>query len=177
VKKEKKDQAENLADVEPPRRSALRKLWQVLGFVVLAEALWLVASFLRPRREQSDKKGEAQVLVAGRVGDFLPGTVTAFPRGRFYLARLEDGGFLALSRTCTHLGCTVPWVEEEKRFVCPCHASAFDITGRVINSPAPRALDIYPIIIENKIIKVDTGTPIKRSSFRVDQVTYPKKKV
>jgi cytochrome b6-f complex iron-sulfur subunit len=66
-------------------------------------------------------------------------------------------------------------VEKESKFVCPCHASAFDITGRVINLPAPRALDIYPIIIENKIIKVDTGTPIKRSSFQAEQVTFPKK--
>jgi cytochrome b6-f complex iron-sulfur subunit len=47
----------------------------------------------------------------------------------------------------------------------------------VINAPAPRALDIYPITIENNIIKVDIRKPIKRSTFGVDQVTYPKKKV
>ena len=40
---------------------------------------------------------------------------------------LEDGGFLALHRQCTHLGCTVPWVPARQAFVCPCHASAFDI--------------------------------------------------
>ena len=33
------------------------------------------------------------------VENFAPGSVTAFVSGRFYLARLEDGGFLALSRT------------------------------------------------------------------------------
>ena len=98
-------------------------------------------------------------------------------RGKFYLVRLKDGGFLALSRTCTHLGCSVPWIEKEMKFACPCHGSAFDITGNVVSAPAPRPLDMYPITIENQIIKVDTRKPIRRSSFRVEQVTYSTKKV
>ena len=36
------------------------------------------------------------MIVAGPVDRFEPGTVTAFPEGRFYLARLAGGGFLAL---------------------------------------------------------------------------------
>jgi cytochrome b6-f complex iron-sulfur subunit len=82
---------------------------------------------------------------------------------------------MALSRRCTHLGCTVPWVEEDKAFKCPCHSSAFDIRGNVIRSPAPRALDIFPITIENNVVKVETGQMMKRSAFRPEQVTYPKK--
>jgi cytochrome b6-f complex iron-sulfur subunit len=96
-------------------------------------------------------------------------------RGRFYLVRLAEGGFLALTRKCTHLGCTVPWVAQENSFVCPCHASVFDITGSVINSPAPRALDMYPITIENDLVKVDISKPIRRSAFKAEQVVYSKK--
>ena len=62
------------------------------------------------------------------------------------------------------------------KFACPCHGSAFDITGNVIDAPAPRALNIYPITIENNIIKVDTRKPIKRRTFRAEQVVYSKKK-
>jgi len=100
--------------------------------------------------------------------------VTAFVRGKFYLARLEDGGFLALSRTCTHLGCTVPWVAAQNKFVCPCHSSEFDIRGEVISPPAPRALDIHPMVIENNIVKVNTGKRIKRTFLETAQVVYPK---
>ena len=99
--------------------------------------------------------------------------MTAFPQGRFYLVRLQDGGFLALSRECTHLGCTVPWVEEENRFVCPCHSSAFDIRGEVINPPAPRALDIFEVRIENRIVKVNTANVRRRSAFDSRQVARP----
>lgn len=114
------------------------------------------------------------MLNCGPVENFPPGSVTAFVRGRFYMARLADGGFLAISRQCTHLGCTVPWIEKEKRFACPCHASAFDITGQVINTPAQRALDLYPVFIENGIISVETQQTIRRNEFKKEQAVYPK---
>ena len=98
--------------------------------------------------------------------------MTAFPAGKFYLVRLEDGGFIALYRECTHLGCTVPWIDDEGRFVCPCHASAYDIRGNVLNPPAPRALDLFPVRIENGIVKVDTRRAVKRQAFEAAQVTY-----
>jgi len=155
-----------------PRRSFLRKLWILLGFAALAEALWLAAAFLRPERKKSIEEDVAATVVAGRVGDFEPGSVTAFQQGRFYLARLDDGGFLALSRTCTHLGCTVPWVEEEKKFICPCHASSFDIRGEVVSPPAPRALDTFPVRIEGDVVKIDTGEAVSRKRFEASQAVY-----
>lgn len=158
------------------RRSFLTKLWVFLGFVALAEFIAVAVAFLRPGKSKAIQDGDHTVIIGGSVDKFEPNTVTAFVRGRFYLARLADGGFLALSRTCTHLGCTLPWVGKEKKFVCPCHASAFDITGNVISPPAPRALDIYAVNIENDIVKVHTGKPIKRSEFKTEQVTYPKQK-
>jgi len=160
----------------PTRRSFLNILWLILGGVALAEFVAVAFAFLRPRKLKVRGEDTDSIITAGAVERFEPNSVTAFVRGKFYLARLEDGGFLALSRTCTHLGCSVPWVEKEMKFACPCHGSAFDITGNVIEAPAPRALDIYPITIENKIIKVDTRKPIKRSTFSAEQVTYPKKK-
>ena len=162
---------------EPSRRSFLTKLWIGLGVFALAEFVGVIFAFLRPRKSKVVEKNLDAIITAGVVDKFAPNSVTAFVRGRFYLSRLEDGGFLALSRKCTHLGCTVPWVEKERKFACPCHASTFDIAGNVINSPAPRALDIYPVFIENNIVKVDTGKPINRSEFRAEQATYPKKKI
>ena len=158
------------------RRSFLTKLWTFLGFVALAEFIAVAVAFLRPGKSKALQDSGNTVIIGGAVDKFLPNSVTAFVRGRFYLARLEDGGFLALSRKCTHLGCTLPWVEKENKFICPCHASAFDITGNVINAPAPRALDIYAVNIENDIVKVDTGKRLKRGEFRTEQVTYPKRK-
>jgi len=167
---------EKKSETEPNRRSFLNILWLILGGVALAEFVAVAFAFLRPRKSKARGEDTDSIITAGAVERFEPNSVTAFVRGKFYLARLEDGGVLALSRTCTHLGCSVPWVEKEMKFACPCHGSAFDITGNIIEAPAPRALDIYPISIENKIIKVDTREPIKRSTFSAEQVTYPQKK-
>ncbi len=155
------------------RRSLLTKLWVLLGIVALAELIGIVFAFFKPRKQKISAADRDAIIVAGPVDKFLPGTVTAFVRGKFYLARLADGGFLALSRTCTHLGCTVPWVAKENKFICPCHSSEFDIRGEVISPPAPRALDIYQVVIENNVIKIDTSKLKKRSEFAAGQITYP----
>lgn len=149
------------------RRSFLSRLWLGLGGLALAEYVWLVVEFLRPRPAAAEAAG---VLVAGPVEQFDPGSVTAFPAGKFYLTRLTDGGFLAVSRECTHLGCTVPWMADEGRFVCPCHSSEYDMRGDVLSPPAPRALDLHPVRIENGIVKVDTGRSMKRRYFEASQV-------
>ena len=156
------------------RRSFLSWIWIGFGIVALLEFVAVVAAFFNPRKTGAKTGNTETVIEAGSVDQFAPETVTAFVRGKFYLARLKDGGFLALSRKCTHLGCSVPWFAKEKKFVCPCHASAFDIHGEVISPPAPRALDIYPVIIENNVVKVDIGKLVRRSAFRAEQVMYPR---
>ncbi len=165
----------NDKDSETSRRSFLTRLWLILGGVALVEFIVVGISFLRPRKSKAGKEKAAAMITAGNVDKFTPKSVTAFVRGRFYLSRLEDGGFLALSHKCTHLGCTVPWDEKEMKFMCPCHGSAFDITGEVIDAPAPRALDIYAVVIENNVVKVDTNKPLKRKGFIKNQVVYPKR--
>ena len=154
------------------RRSFLSKLWIALGVIAMAEFIAVAVAFLNPRKTRGKGSTSGVVIEAGPVDKFPLESVTAFVRGRFYLARLKDGGFLALSRKCTHLGCALPWVAGKQKFVCPCHASSFDIRGVVVSPPAPRALDIYHLYIENKIVKVDTGRLIKRREFRPEQITY-----
>jgi len=164
-----------MAEERTSRRRFFRILWGALGTLAAAESIAVVAGFFRPRAPRGNAAVPDPVVVAGPVESFEPGSVQAFVQGKFYLARLEDGGFLALSRNCTHLNCTVPWVADENRFVCPCHASAFDIRGAVIGAPAPRALDLYAVDIENDVVRVDTGRRSKRDAFAPQQVVYPKR--
>ena len=160
--------------VDSSRRSFLNKLWMVLGGLALVEVAALILAFFQPKKTRVKEGDSGGIVEAGSVEKFSLNSVTAFVRGKFYLARLEDGGFLALSRKCTHLGCTVPWSSKDMKFICPCHASVYDIRGEVVSAPAPRPLDLHPVFIENNIVKVDTIKVIKRSVFHPDQVIYAK---
>ena len=153
------------------RRQFLNRLWVFIGAVAAAGYGWLGLSFMNSRKERNRPVKKESIITAGPVERFTRETVTAIPSGRFYLACLADGSFLALSRTCTHLGCSVPWDEERNKFVCPCHGSTFNMTGEVLTAPAPRPLDTYPVRIENGIVKVDISAPQKRERFDPSQST------
>ncbi|MBK8883773.1 MAG: Rieske (2Fe-2S) protein [Bacteroidales bacterium] len=154
------------------RRKFLSRIWKILGLVALAELAFFTISMLRPGRKNLKDHPELNFKVAGNIEDFPINSVTADRVNKFFLIRSEDGGFLALSLICSHLGCSVLWDKTRNQFVCPCHSSAFDRVGNVINSPAPRALDYFPVLIEGGKIKVDLGQKKSRKKFENNQVTY-----
>jgi len=153
------------------RRTFLNRLWAILGTLAVVEFGWLGVSTLRSRQKRKQDNKADTIIVVGSMDNFKPNTVTAIPQGQFYLACLDDGSFLAMSRTCTHLGCAVPWDQEQHKFICPCHGSSFSLTGEVLTAPAPRPLDIFPVRIENRIIKVNISQPQKRDRFEPAQAT------
>lgn len=155
----------------PDRRRFFQWLWACLGLAAAAQCGWIALSFLVSRKDRHAAVAAARIVAAGPIDQFAPATVTPIPSGQFFLARLEDGGFLALSRTCTHLGCSLHWDGEKNRFQCPCHGSSFGLTGEVLSAPATRPLDYYPVRIENGIVKVDAALPRRRDRFEPAQAT------
>lgn len=73
-----------------------------------------------------------------------------------YLLALDGGGFVALSSTCTHRGCTVDL--GGPGLSCPCHGSQYDREGRVTRGPASRALTRYPVRIAGDEVVIEVGT-------------------
>ena len=138
----------------------------IIGIVSL-ELGYLLFDVFKNKR---NKVQEANLFPVGKINCFHKNTVYPFNSGQFQLSVLEDGGLLAISVKCTHLGCIVQTSSEG--FVCPCHASAFDKHGEVLSPPATRALDIFPISSSNGEILVDINNPIRRKSFEKSQVTY-----
>jgi len=67
-----------------------------------------------------------------------------------WVVKLSDKEIVAFGPQCPHLGCAYHWDQENKEFLCPCHASTFSIDGKVLSGPAPRPLDRYEVKIEGK---------------------------
>lgn len=156
------------------RRDFLQITWVATGALTAITTGAMSLQFFSPRVVEGEF---GAVFTVGAVDEFPLGSVTPVTEGRFYLVRQTDGGFLALYQKCTHLGCAVPWNPEEGRFICPCHASAFETDGQVINAPAPRPMDRFPVTIENGIVLVDTGSTIQRDRTSPDDAVYPQEVV
>lgn len=93
--------------------------------------------------------------------------------GKFYVVKVapdssiqpapnEDGvvnaaNLTAIYQVCTHLGCLVPYIVSEKRFICPCHGSTFERNSQYVRGPAPRNLDQFPVTVVNDTVIVNTG--------------------
>jgi menaquinol-cytochrome c reductase iron-sulfur subunit len=58
-----------------------------------------------------------------------------------------DPRLTVFSPICPHLGCAPQWIGDQKQFVCPCHHSVYEITGKVVSGPAPRPMDTFPVRI------------------------------
>jgi len=159
----------NNSNSQVTRRDFLKLGVGALSALAVLEIGGASLLFMRPRTLEGEFGG---VVNAGAVDSFTLGSVVHFPNSRFYLIRSQEGGFLAVYQRCTHLGCSVEWEADEGQFFCPCHASSFDMVGNVQNPPAPRALDTFPVTIEDGQVWVDTGTIQSRDSFAVEQLAY-----
>ena len=73
------------------------------------------------------------------------------------LIKNADGSLTAVSMLCTHVCCQCSFDSAHRVFFCPCHGSAFDISGRVINGPATVDLPTIQLRIDGSGNVFPTG--------------------
>ena len=159
--------------VDPDRRQFVSKLTVAVGAVGVAGACWPFISSMNPSRDikakatttvdlSSISKGQAEtvewqgkpVFIVNRtdeqVADMQDTNTGIDPQDD--LERVQQPNWLVVLGLCTHLGC-VPSRSDEG-WVCPCHDSVYDNSGRVLQGPAPKNLLVpqYEFVGEKKII-------------------------
>jgi cytochrome b6-f complex iron-sulfur subunit len=151
------------------RRDFLQTGLKAIGALAALELAGGALIYLRSHTLEGEFGG---IITAGYADEFPAGSVTEFEEGNFFLIRDEKDGFMAIYRRCPHLGCTVKWIESTKKFLCPCHAAAFELTGDFENQLVTRALDIFPVSFESGKVKVDTSQVVMREHHRPEDVSY-----
>ena len=139
--------------------------------VVLAEVGAGIVWLLWPN--QTGDFGSDRTVAASEVPP-VNGKPYVDPPGKYYLVHNQEG-VMALYWKCVHLGCTVPWIESEEQFHCPCHGSLYDYNGVRTGGPEPRPLDLMDVRVElNGDVIVANEDRSTRSGYDPSQATpYP----
>ena len=66
-----------------------------------------------------------------------------------------EGNPEVFSATCTHLGCSVNWDEEDGEFLCPCHGGRYAADGTVLAGPPPASLPRMSARVENEELLIE----------------------
>ncbi len=164
--------ADGLPD-NPERRDFLEKGTTALGASTLAAACWPYIASMNPSRDVQ-AKAVTQVDLTGlragevRTAEWQGKPVFVFRRTDEQIAdirtsrskidpaadyeRVQKPELLVVVGICTHLGC-IPNRKGEG-WMCPCHGSLYDNSGRVKRGPAPANLEVPPhhFVDEKKII-------------------------
>lgn len=74
--------------------------------------------------------------------------------GNVVIIRSSDTTYTALSRICTHQGCTVSYDPSSKQMICPCHGARYSASGAVLQGPATRALTTYTTTVDGTTLNI-----------------------
>ncbi|OGW42135.1 MAG: hypothetical protein A2010_08255 [Nitrospirae bacterium GWD2_57_9] len=134
------------------RRRFLKIAIAFLGSVTLLSFIYALVKFLSAL---PSRIAEANRLTI-RKSDIPSGEAKNFvyQNAPAVIINRPDKGFIALTRTCTHLGCLVEYHHVKQRMMCPCHAGSFDLEGNVMSGPPPKSLTSIPFRIEGENIVI-----------------------
>lgn len=73
-------------------------------------------------------------------------------RGVFVIRK--DSDILAFTNVCTHMNCSVRWLDYRQQILCPCHGGMYDRWGELMGGPPPRSLPRYVTRVEGNTLFV-----------------------
>jgi Rieske Fe-S protein len=121
----------------PPPPQATRRTAILSGLGALAAGILAGVGLDRlvkgSSTEQEDlvEPGRGRWVYVATVAEVPGDTIRPFTAGALQGFLINRGGqYRALSRICTHMGCTLTFDRSGQSFVCPCHAAEFALNGR-----------------------------------------------
>jgi cytochrome b6-f complex iron-sulfur subunit len=128
----------------------------ILGGGLLASIVSFVYPVLRYLVPPTVAELGGDEVVAAKAGELRPNGSKIFRFGSRpgLLIMTADGGYRAMSATCTHLSCTVQYRSDLQQVWCACHNGLYDMVGRNVSGPPPRALDHYEVHVRGDEVVV-----------------------
>ena len=114
----------------------------IAGFIALGLSVpilgYTILPALRKREEPWSEVGPVAQLETNQpkeldvVRSVSSGWMKSASVKSVWAFRKPEGDVVVYSPICTHVGCGYHWDDQEKKFLCPCHNSVFDLKGQVL---------------------------------------------
>ena len=137
------------------RRNALSRITiSATGIVVLP------AAFLSCEKSDPEPGNNPNNNNSGEIDLSKPENSSLNSAGGFLISGnkiiINTGNdvFVALSKVCTHNGCSVTYSAANNNLPCPCHGSLFSTDGSVLNGPAILPLTKYTVSKNGNILTI-----------------------
>jgi ubiquinol-cytochrome c reductase iron-sulfur subunit len=157
----------------PDRRDFLGKATAAVGAAGVAAACWPFVSSMNPSMDTLEKAAtevDLSGIAAGQMETVAWGGKPVFVVHRTAeqitamensqggkdpqadSARVKKPEWLVVVGVCTHMGC-IPGRNADG-WLCPCHGSVYDNSGRILHGPAPKNLVVpaYKFVSDSKIV-------------------------
>ncbi|HMZ79966.1 MAG TPA: ubiquinol-cytochrome c reductase iron-sulfur subunit [Acidobacteriota bacterium] len=144
-------------DVDGSRRTFLGLAIALIGAGVAGVMGVTIYGYAVAQALKTSASGkEGNWIDVGPLNDFKDGiptqkSITVVTREGWVNSQTEEAiwvikqgdTFTVVTATCPHLGCKVQWQDEGQspKFFCPCHASSFEKSGKLIQGASARGLD------------------------------------
>jgi len=174
------------SSLQPTRREFLHLTAGAMGAVGIGAVAWPFINSMNPSADvmalssievdiSSIPKGQTHtVMWRGRpvfvrhrtqeeISEMRATSLKTLPDPQADEERAKDPNWLVVIGVCTHLGCIPtqrkamkPSDDPEIGWVCSCHGSKYDYSGRIISGPAPKNLEvpIYEFTNPNTTLKI-----------------------
>ncbi|HEU4331667.1 MAG TPA: Rieske (2Fe-2S) protein [Lapillicoccus sp.] len=106
-----------------------------------------------PVAQPAAAASSAATSVIARVADIPVGGGTILADRQLVVTRPTADEVRVLSAVCTHQGCTVDTVANGT-ISCPCHGSAFSLTGEVTSGPATKPLPAQQFSVVDGVVSI-----------------------
>ncbi len=149
-------------EVKPISRRSFLALatWAIGGVISIGIGIPAIEYLIGPSLKKANKTEWIRISSASKVEVDTPtlfkvkitrqvGWTVNEEELAVYILTSNGRDFIALSNTCTHLGCKIRWISDKGQFFCPCHNGVFNKDGQVVAGPPPRPLDRYQIKVED----------------------------
>ncbi len=136
------------------RNSFIQRIVIAWGAIISLPLIHVLIQYLIPPEKAT---GASLPIRAGTVSEFSDGSVRLIRDGKHavFVRQTSSGQIRSVSARCTHLGCLVEYLDQERLFRCNCHGSTFDPDGNNLTGPAVRPLPAQRVEVRGDDVYID----------------------